>query len=72
MKILVSPHSESQYSLLVALFKEMKIEFKSMEQEISQEDKAVLDERIREYEENPQGVKSYDEVRASIKGKYGI
>jgi len=40
-------------------------------QEITPELKTLLDQRIAEYEQNPQNVVSWDEVKKKFNSKYG-
>ena len=42
------------------------------EEGLSPEHKAILDKRLREHKENPSTGKSWDNVKNSLKEKYGL
>ncbi|RNA61482.1 addiction module family protein [Chryseobacterium nematophagum] len=44
----------------------------SEEEELSPEHKAILDERLQEYRNNPTSGKFWKEVRQDLKNEYGI
>ena len=46
--------------------------YSTLDYEIPEEDKAILNERIAEYEANPQNVALWDDLMAEFDAKYGI
>jgi hypothetical protein len=44
----------------------------NMEDDLSSEHKTILDQRLQSHHENPDSGKSWNEVKSSLKDKYGL
>ncbi|MDZ7848603.1 MAG: addiction module family protein [Owenweeksia sp.] len=40
--------------------------------DLSEEDKRLLDERLKQHQAHPEAGKSWDELKAELKSKYGL